>query len=68
MVPIDNEFWRTPGYKQRMKSKEWAEILLANEDKGIIKGRIRTFVATKLGYGVVEISLKPLENIVGEEV
>ena len=46
---------------QRMRDKEWAEILLANEDKITVRGRLRQLVAKKLGYGVVEITLSPLD-------
>lgn len=62
MVQISDNFWKITGFKQRMREKDWTEILLADEDSGIIGGRIRTFVAKKLGFGVVEIALQPLEE------
>ena len=71
MVSIDNRFWQIADeslVQQRMRAKDWAELLLDSKDKVIIRGRLRTLVAKKLGYGVVEITLEPLTNIAGGNV
>ena len=71
MVSIDNRFWTIADeslVKQRMKASDWAQILLASRDQVIIRGRCRELVAKKMGYGIVEVTLKPLENIVGDKL
>lgn len=71
MVSIDNRFWQIADeslVQQRMRAKDWAELLLSSKDKVIIRGRLRTLVAKKMGYGVVEITLEPLKNIPGDKL
>jgi len=71
MVSIDNRFWQIADeslVQQRMRSKDWAEILLSSKDKIIVRGRLRTLVAKKMGYGIVEITLQPLTKQEGGEV
>jgi hypothetical protein len=53
-------FWVRSDYRQRIRAKQWTEVLLNGDDTIIRKGKIRQMVAKNLGYGVVEISLKPL--------
>jgi len=70
MVSIDNRFWQIADeslVQQRMRAKDWAEILLSSKDKVIIRGRLRTLVAKKMGYGVVEITLEPILQTGGSE-
>ena len=55
-------FWYFEKHKQRITAKQWRDVLLDNRDKIIKKGRVRTLIATNLGYGVVEVSLEPLEE------
>lgn len=57
----DNRFWFREDHFQRITGKEWKEALLDYRDRIIIKGNIRQLLAENLGYGVVEVSLKPLE-------
>ncbi len=47
---------------QRVTTKEWKAMLLADRDKPIIKGRLRQIVAKNLGAGVVELRLAPLDG------
>lgn len=48
-------------YKQRVPVKMWRQILLENRDTIIFNGTVRQLVAKNLGYGVVEVSKKPLQ-------
>ena len=52
----DNQHWEYEDYKQRMTKKDWAKLLLNNEDRLIFKGRMRKLVAKDLGCGIVEIT------------
>lgn len=57
----ENRFWYVEDHTQRITTKDWKEVLLDNRDKLIKQGHIRQLVAKNLGYGVVEVSLEPLE-------
>ena len=47
---------------QRVTTKEWKAMLLAERDSPIIQGRLRQVVARNLGAGVLELRLAPLEQ------
>lgn len=55
MTILDKNHWRILDYRQRITSKQWSEILLANDDTVIYKGNIFKFKADIIGPGVVEI-------------
>ena len=50
------------GDSLRTTVKVWREILLAYEDGMVINARTRDLIGKTVGCGVVEVSLKPLEN------
>jgi hypothetical protein len=56
-------FWTTPNddHSQRIRSTEWRDVLLENRDKICVRGNIRQLIAKNLGYGVVEVTVAPLE-------
>ena len=56
---LSDVHWKTEGFRQRITTRCWKLLLLNNDDKITFEGRVRDLVATKLGYGVVEISKKP---------
>ena len=47
---------------QRISTQEWRGILLAGKDNLVYAGDVRRLVAKKIGYGVVEVSMKPKET------
>ena len=53
---LDKQHWQYKDYKQRIKIRQWREMLLNEEDSIVFKGRCYNLVAKNLGYGVVEIS------------
>ena len=57
---LDDRHWTAENHTQRMPYKQWRGILLEEADRIIIRGTIRYLIARKLGYGVVEVSKKPL--------
>jgi len=57
---ISDMFWMREQFNQRMSTKEWEEILLADRDSVFIGGRSRRLSAKAMGCGVVEVSLDPL--------
>ena len=60
---LDGQHWSFENYKQRIKSGEWKQLLLNDDDKLIFQGRVRQLGAKKLGYGVVEIFKKPMRGL-----
>lgn len=58
---LNDNHWRIPGYRQRMTTKDWKQILLREDDTIVFRGKIVDLKAKKLGYGVVEVS-KDLEE------
>ena len=64
MVELSSRFWTPMGktYGQRMRTREWREILLAERDHIIVFGLCRRLVGKPLGAGVVEVRLEPLEK------
>lgn len=62
MIEKRDGHWIFEDYRQRMTTKQWKELLLAEEDMIIFKGRLRHLVAKSLGCGVVEIYKKPLKK------
>lgn len=62
---LSDKHWYVEGYVQRIDSKIWKKILLAERDKIIVRGVLRTLVAKNLGYGVVEIRKKPKTEVKG---
>ncbi len=64
-VPLlHRSFWevREELAYQRVTTKEWKAMLLAERDRPIIRGSLRQIVAKRLGAGVVELRLKPLKD------
>ena len=53
MTVRNENHWRIENYKQLMTCKQWAEILLAEEDRIIVGGRMRQLKARNLVAGVV---------------
>ena len=60
---ISRVFWdfREDLAYQRMTTAEWRAALLAELDRPIIRGHVRQLVAKRIGPGVVELRLAPLE-------
>lgn len=63
-MPISNNHWNpnNRGFKERMTTKQWKDILLKEEDKVIVRGVLRQVKAKNLGYGVVEVWVSGLED------
>lgn len=59
---VSDFFWVFESHTQRMSVQDWRQILLDKGDSQFVNGRLRQFVAKRLGYGVVEVSLKPLKE------
>ena len=59
----DNGHWEYGDYVQRMPTKQWKQILLAEQDRIIFHGRTRKLVAKNLGAGVVEVRKEPILRI-----
>lgn len=57
---LSTNHWRVEHYVQRMDTKDWRKLLLSSADKIIVCGQSRQLIAKCIGYGVVEISKKPL--------
>ena len=57
----DMRFWYVEGHSQRVTTGTWKLALLDHRDTIIKKGTLRKLLAKNLGYGVVEVTLKPLE-------
>ena len=53
---LDKQHWAFPNYKQRLKAKDWKELLLNDDDRIIFQGRMTPLVAKNLGCGVYEVS------------
>lgn len=53
---LDRQHWKFANYKQRMRGKDWRQILLNDDDKIIFEGRMVPLVAKDLGCGVYEVS------------
>ena len=68
MIEKDSRHWEDEDYRQRMTSKQWRELLLANEDKCIFHGRLRKLVADNLGAGVFEVYKERLQVPVGDRL
>ena len=62
MTDISINHYRIENHAQRMPENVWRKILLDERDKIMVNGRLRQLVAKKLGFGVVEISKKPLDD------
>lgn len=60
---IPPEFYIQEGYTWRIKNSFWTSILLFGADTIIKDGRVRKLMPKRLGYGVVEVSLSPIEGI-----
>lgn len=67
-MTLDNAHWMRRGHKQRMTCSQWREILLAEQDKIIVRGRVRTLVAKNLGAGVVEVGIAETAKEEGDEL
>lgn len=55
MIELNEAHWTIEGFKQRMASKEWKELLLSEFDSIIVNGNMRKLIAKNLGFGVVEV-------------
>jgi hypothetical protein len=53
---LDGQHWQFYDYHQRVDSKVWRELLLNDDDKIIMNGRLHKLKGKRLGFGVVEIS------------
>lgn len=62
MPVLSDNHWTMEAYRQRMTTKEWKKLLLANEDSIIFRGHVRRLIAKSLGCGVVEIYKSPLKE------
>ena len=58
VMRLNDAHWNVRGYKQRMTTKQWREILLASKDRIIVGGLVRTLASKSLGAGVVEVGLE----------
>jgi hypothetical protein len=58
-IRIDGEFHYDEQHVQRVTRTQWREALLLNLDRIVIKGCKRQLVATSIGCGVMEVTLKP---------
>ena len=54
----DEQHWVYEDYKQRIKTKDWKDLLLNDNDRIIFHGKIRKLIGKNLGAGVYEISKK----------
>jgi len=54
-VILDEDHWKVLGYRQRITSKIWKQILLHYDDSVIFHGRVYKLKAKNLGCGIVEI-------------
>lgn len=61
-MELNENHWRIPRFRQRMKAKEWQKILLDGADDIVYKGNCVKLKADTLGYGVVEIYKDIPEN------
>jgi hypothetical protein len=52
----------TEEYRERMTARRWRQILLNEDEHVVLGGRVRKMVARDLGFGVVEVSMVPLET------
>lgn len=61
---LSEVFWHIaePHAYQRVTTAEWREMLLADQDRPIIRGHLRRIVGKVLGAGVVELRLQPLDE------
>ena len=59
----DKRFWYVEDHTQRVTTKIWRDALLDERDYIIKNGSLRKLIAKNLGYGVVEVSLKPLSEV-----
>lgn len=59
---LHQEHWELEDYTQRLTSKEWSELVLNNMDKIVFKGRVRSLICHKLGYGILEVYKKPYDR------
>jgi hypothetical protein len=62
MLLRDSGHWDREDHKQRMATKDWRKMLLADLDRLIVKGRLRQLIGIYIGAGVYEVSKKPLEE------
>jgi len=62
MSILSNNHWTIENYKQRITLKEWQKILLDGDDTHIVNGRLRKFVAKRVGPGVYEVYKQPLDK------
>jgi len=58
---LSDGHWQIEDFKQRITEAEWRKILLGDYDTITCKGHVRKLVASKMGYGVVEVNKVPLE-------
>ena len=57
-----NNHWALEGYRQRMTTKEWKQILLNGDDVMFFEGRMRRLKGKNLGAGVIEVYKVPLKE------
>ena len=63
----DDRHWKGEDFRQRMTISEWREVLLAEEDTVLYRGRVRQLKAEKIVYGVVEVFKEPLSGPAAQE-
>ena len=54
--------WKVECFKQRLTTKQWKAILLAEDDWIWVAGERRQLKAKRLGAGVVEVSKSPAQR------
>jgi hypothetical protein len=52
---LNQGHWVFADFRQRMTTKEWKQVLLAERDIILYRGNFCQLRAKKLGYGVVEV-------------
>lgn len=59
---LKNGHWVFEDFKQRMKTKEWRQILLDENDRIFFHGISRQLQGQNMGAGVVEVFKTPEEQ------
>ena len=59
---LDDQHWQFEDYYQRVEAKVWKQLLLNDDDRIIMNGRLRKLNGKNLGFRVIEISKEPLSN------
>jgi hypothetical protein len=52
---LSDNHWRIETYHQRITTRQWREVLLAERDTVIYQGRVRNLKAKNIGAGVVDV-------------